>query len=264
MSIVVAPDSLHELAGNRVESRAKDCKKTWKVKRTYTTGERRFAECRQFCRVPKIGHSAKPLFAECRTGWHSAKSSTRQRVALPSATECPALGKGRHSAKALFAECNTRQRVALGKKMALDGRARPRRQIFLKKFFAKCRPWHSAKRAFAKCQGPALGKDPFFAECQGRHSAKYISFLVFFAPLFFCSLNILFKTPCSNLAEFWLFLLYFVSFFCFVEFYGIFQIWTAGAWNNWIWSFKKWYSWYLVYAEAVSRNSHEISSILLT
>ena len=69
-----------------------------------TTGEHRFAECCQLCRVPKIGHSAKPLFAECRTGWHSAKSSTWQRVALPSAPECPALGKSplcrvQHSAK---------------------------------------------------------------------------------------------------------------------------------------------------------------------
>jgi len=60
------------------------------------------------CRVPKIGHSAKPLFAECCTRqrialgkeWlcrvpqrarHSAKHATRQRHSLPSAT----LGKER-------------------------------------------------------------------------------------------------------------------------------------------------------------------------
>jgi len=33
---------------------------------------------------------------------HSGKNSTRGREALPSATECLALGKERHSAKALF------------------------------------------------------------------------------------------------------------------------------------------------------------------
>ena len=33
-----------------------------------------------------------------------------------------------------------------------------------KEYFTDCRPWHSAKRDFAECQGPALGKDPFFAE----------------------------------------------------------------------------------------------------
>ena len=84
------------------------------------------------CRVPQ---SAR----------HSAKGGTRQKPSLSSAT----LGKEWH----------------LAKKMALDGRARPRRQILKKIFFVECRPWHSAKRAFAECQGPALGKDPFFAEC---------------------------------------------------------------------------------------------------
>jgi len=71
------------------------------LKQVFTTGEVDFAECRTLCRVPKIGILAK--------------ISTRQRVALPSATECLTLGKKRHSAKDLFAECNTH------KKMSLDG-----------------------------------------------------------------------------------------------------------------------------------------------
>ena len=66
-------------------------------------GNRAFAECNFFCRVLKVGHSAKSYFAECRT---------RQRYTLGKEgfAECQALGKARHSAKALFAECQ-----ALGK-----------------------------------------------------------------------------------------------------------------------------------------------------
>ena len=52
---------------------------------------------RDLCRVSKIEHSAKTLFAECRT---------RQRIALD---------KNRLSAKDFFAECQ-----ALGKSAALD------------------------------------------------------------------------------------------------------------------------------------------------
>jgi hypothetical protein len=59
------------------------------------------------------------------------------------------------------------------------------------------------------------------------------------------------------------FFLYFVSFFCFLEFLDTLQIWTVGALNNIIWWFKKWYSWYLVYIEVLSRNSHEMSGVLL-
>ena len=215
----------------------------------YNTRERRFAECRQLCRVPKIGHSAKPLFAECRTGWHSAKSSTRQRVALPSATECPALGKGRHSAKALFVECNTRQRVELGKKNGTWRPSPPTPLNFFKKILCRVPALALGKEGLCRVPLPGTRQNIFFC---------------FFWPIFLWGLPTIFKTPCLNLGQFWLFLLYFVSFFCFGEFYGIFQIWTTGAWNNRIWSFKKWYSWYLVYVEAVSRNSHEISSILLT
>ena len=146
-------------------------------------GEHRFAECRQLCRVPKVGHSAKPLFAECRTGWHSAKSSTRQRVALPSATECPALGKGWHSAKSLFAECNTR------KKNGTWRLSPPTPSNFFKKNSlpsagpgTRQRGLHSVKiYSLPSATSWHLAKD-HFAECQGRHSAKY--FFLFFWPIF--------------------------------------------------------------------------------
>ena len=89
-------------------------------------------------------------------------------------------------------------------------------------------------------------------------------FFCFFLPNFFWGLATVIKTPFQNLGQFWVFLLYFFNYFCFVEFFWLFQIWTACTWNNGIWSFKKWYSWCLAYVEAVSRNSHEITSILLS
>ena len=61
-----------------------------------TTGNMIFAECKLLCRVSKIGHSAKKVFAECRT---------QQRIAL---------GKKRLPTKDFFAECQ-----ALGKSAAL-------------------------------------------------------------------------------------------------------------------------------------------------
>jgi len=58
---------------------------------------------------------------------YSAKNCTRQRVALPSAAACPALGKARHSANALFAERNTRQRAHSAKCPSVARLPRPRR-----------------------------------------------------------------------------------------------------------------------------------------
>ena len=66
-------------------------------------------------------------------------------------------------------------------------------------------------------------------------------FFCFFTSFFLWGLPTLFKTACSYLGQFWLILLYFVSFFRFVEFFCILRIWTAGAWNNGIWWFKKLY-----------------------
>jgi hypothetical protein len=51
--------------------------------------------------------------------------------------------------------------------------------------------------------------------------------------------------------------------FSFYRFFATLQNWIAGALNNIICWFRKWYSWYLVYIEAVFRNSHELSSIFL-
>ena len=70
------------------------------------------------CRVPQ---SAR----------HSAKGGTRQKPSLPSAT----LGKEWHSTKKWHLTAEPAHAV----------------NFFLKKFFAECRPWHSAKRAFAEC-----------------------------------------------------------------------------------------------------------------
>ena len=63
-----------------------------------TTGNRVFAECNFFCRVLKVGHSAKSYFTECRT---------RQRYTLGKEgfAKGQELGKSGHLAKALFAEC---------------------------------------------------------------------------------------------------------------------------------------------------------------
>jgi len=60
--------------------------------RTCTTGNTWFAECKNLCRVPNFGHSAKTCFAERRT---------RQNMALgkEAFAECLALGKDLHSAK---------------------------------------------------------------------------------------------------------------------------------------------------------------------
>jgi hypothetical protein len=52
--------------------------------------------------------------------------------------------------------------------------------------------------------------------------------------------------------------------FSFSRIFGTLQIWTTCTWNHIIWRFKKWDSWYLVYIDAVSSNSHEMSSILLS
>ena len=90
-----------------------------------------------------------------------------------------------------------------------------------KKFFPECLPWHSGKRPFPECQNRALGEEAAFPECQGRRSWK--NFCFFFLPHFLWGLPTLFKTPCSNLGQFWLFLLYFVSFFVSLNFFAYFE-----------------------------------------
>ena len=84
----------------------------------------------KICRVPHALPSAENRALGkstlCRV-LHLAKNCTRQRVALPSAAACPALGKARHSAKALFAERNTRQRAHSAKCPSVARLPRPRR-----------------------------------------------------------------------------------------------------------------------------------------
>jgi hypothetical protein len=64
---------------------------------TATTGEPKFPECQTLPRVPKIGHSGKPIFPSVALGeqrlsrvpqnpWHSGKGDTRGKPSSPSAT----------------------------------------------------------------------------------------------------------------------------------------------------------------------------------
>jgi hypothetical protein len=82
------------------------------------------------------------------------------------------------------------------------------------------------------------GKRSPSPSARARHSGKYL-FFCFFCPIFLWGLQTLFKTPCPNLAYLWIFLLYFFSFFLFLEFLSTLQIWTTGTWNHIIWRFKK-------------------------
>jgi hypothetical protein len=60
-----------------------------------------------------------------------------------------------------------------------------------------------------------------------------------------------------------IFLLYFISFFLFLEFLGTLQIWTTCTWNHIIWRFKNHIHdiWCIL---RPSSNSHEMSSTLLS
>jgi hypothetical protein len=110
-------------------------------------------------------------------------------------------------------------------------------------------PWHSGKG--------------LFPECLVSGTRGNIFVFLFFCPIFLWGLQTLFKTPCPNLAYFWFFC-YISLVFPFSWILGTLQIWTTGTSNHIIWWFKKWYSWYLVYIEALSNNSHEMLSMLLS
>ena len=115
---------------------------------------------------------------------HSGKNSTGGREALPSATECLALGKERHSANVLFPECNTRGRAALGKEKCYLTAQLAHAVKTKKNCFAECRTLALGKEAsFPKCPVMALGKGPL---C--RVSGKALGeefFFCFFCPIFF-------------------------------------------------------------------------------
>ena len=136
--------------------------------RPITTGEAKFVECRMLCRVPKIGHSAKPLFAEC---------CTRQRVALPCAAACPALGKARHSAKALFAERNTRQRAHSAKYPSVARLPRPHR-YHLKKNVYRALNLTLGKKALCRVLRPGTRQRPSLPSV--RHGTRQSIFVFFY------------------------------------------------------------------------------------
>jgi hypothetical protein len=109
---------------------------------------------------------------------------------------------------------------------------------------------------------PALGEGPL-PRVPTKALGDLFLFFLFFCPIFCEAFPHHFKI----LSQIWItfdFLLYFVSFFPFLEFLGTLQIWSTGTWKHIIWRFKQWYSWYLVYIEVISSNSHEMSSILLS
>ena len=102
-------------------------------------GNTSIAECKNLCRVPNFGHSAKTCFAE---------RHTRQNMGL---------GKDLHSAKDVFAECLT---LGKGRHSAKIGRSLTASNGVL---FAECPPFGTRQRIyFAECQNLALGKIFFF------------------------------------------------------------------------------------------------------
>ena len=185
---------------------------------TDTTGETKFPECRWLPRVPKIGHSGKRIFSECCTRgrialgeerlsrvpqrtWHSVKSSTRQRHSSPSAT----LGEDRHSAKKhatwrftpptplKLKKTKILPRVpslALGK----ESLSRVSEQDTRGRGFLPRVPCPGTReRASSPSARKALGEEILF----------------FFCLILLWGLPTLFKTPCSNLGQFWLFFVIF-------------------------------------------------------
>jgi hypothetical protein len=73
-----------------------------------TTVIRRFAECRRFCRVLFIGHSAKPTLPSAALG----KDLRSVKVLF---TECGTLGTAQHSAKTVLPRVKHSAKTALGK-----------------------------------------------------------------------------------------------------------------------------------------------------
>ena len=196
----------------------------------------------------KIKHSAKVALPSAR---HSVKPGSRQNWALPSADP-------------------TRQKVA-----------GPWRRPPAVRFCRVPNGWHSANFFFIFknlfCRVPAPDTRQFFLKkhilpsASARHSAIFFYFWKStlpsapwagtrqsplcqvppwhlakkkfdFGPKFFPgALWQYFKLYFKIWGNFDFFLIYFISFFRFVDFFGIFQIWTAGTWNNGLWSSKNWY-----------------------
>jgi hypothetical protein len=102
------------------------------------------------------------------------------------------------------------------------------------------------QRVFAERKNWALGKVYFFC---------------FLPSNFFFSPYTLSWSTSSNLAHFSVFLLYTLNLFYLITFFQEMYVWTAGASNHGIRRVEKWYSHYLLYFEAVSRSTPEVSNI---
>jgi hypothetical protein len=132
---------------------------------TATTGEPKFPECQTLPRVPKIGHSGKPIFPEC---------CTRGTEAFPSAAKPMALGEGWHSGKAFFPECNTRGRGTITKGIShltvpLDGTVCQKNE----KCLPKCHALALTEGGlFPECHAPTLGEGASSPSAKNRHSGK--------------------------------------------------------------------------------------------
>ena len=154
-----------------------------------------------------------------------------------------------------FPECQkscTRGRIALGEERLSRV---PQRSWHSVKSSTRQRPFspsatlgedrHSAKKHvtwwFTPPTSLKLKKTKILPRVPGKALGEEFLFFFVFYLIFLWGLPTLFKTACSYLGQFWLILFYFVSFFRFVEFFFILRIWTAGAWNNGIWWFKKLY-----------------------
>ena len=136
-----------------------------------TTGNRRFTECRKFCRVYFIGHSTKTVFAECQIKYTRQKN-TRQRWLCR--VFFSALGKDVFCRVSFF---GTRQNASL-----------------LSAFF-----WHSAKMYFAECHFLALGKMRLYrVSFFGTRQRGILPCAFFFLP----SANYFFKAIFETLNEF--------------------------------------------------------------
>ena len=157
---------------------------------------------------------------------HSAKGGTRQKPSLPSATLGKKNGTWRPSPptpskfkKKIFCRVPA---LALGKEVicrVLGNGTRQRRDLY-------------------RVQGLGTRQRPSLPSARAG-TRQIFCFFCFFAPLFFAALIYYLKLHVQIWHNFDFFSIFRLFFFCFVEFYGIFQIWTAGAWNNRIWSFKK-------------------------
>ena len=81
------------------------------------------------------------------------------------------------------------------------------------------------KAAFPECLVLALGKEPEpLPRASGKALREEFLFVLFFLPNFFCeAFPHYLKLPVQIWDNFDFFLLYFVSFFCFVEFFAYFK-----------------------------------------